>query len=51
MYLIEIRRGDNTNTAAALVVKDRASGGVLANVVPHKGVGGGFIVKQFERDI
>ena len=45
------KKGDRENTATVLVAKDRGSGGYCANVVPRKGVGGGFIVKQFERDL
>ena len=39
------------DTAIVLVIKDREKSGVCAHVVPKKGVGGGFIIKQFERDI
>jgi hypothetical protein len=44
------RKGDK-NTATVLVIKERSKSGVAAHVVPKKGSGGGFIVKQFERDI
>ena len=37
--------------ATVLVTKDRKSSGICANVVPRKGVGGGFIVKQYDRDV
>ena len=45
------RRGDKQNTATVLVVKDRGSKAFGANVVPQKGTGDGFAVKQFDRDI
>ena len=34
-----------------LVMVDRKSSGICASVVPKKGVGGGFAVKQVHRDI
>lgn len=45
------RKGDKENTATAFVAKDRGSGGYSANVVPRKGAGGGFIVRQVEREL
>ena len=45
------KKGEKGRSKTVLIVKDRASGGISANVVPKKGVGGGFAVKQFERDI
>ena len=44
-------KGEKENTATVLVLKDRKSKGICAHVVPKKGVGGGFVVKQFDRDI
>ena len=45
------QKGDKANTATVLVTKDRKSSGVCAHVVPNKGVGGGFIVKQYDRGV
>ena len=45
------RRGDKENTATVLVVKDRGSKAFGAIVVPKKGTGDGFAVKQFDREI
>ena len=45
------KRGDKENTVTVLVTKDRKSGGVSATVVPKKGVGGGYAVSQYIRDI
>ena len=44
-------KGDKENSVTGLVMKDRRSGSVCAHVCPKKGVGGGWIVKQFVRDI
>jgi hypothetical protein len=45
------KKGDKANTVTVLVTKDRKSKGVCALVVPRKGVGGGFAVKQYVRDV
>ena len=45
------KKGDKQNTVTVLVTKDRKSGGVSATVVPKKGVGGGFAVSQYIREI
>ena len=45
------RKGNKTNTVTVLVTKDRKSGGVSANVVPKKGAGGGYAVRQYIRDV
>ena len=45
------KKGDKSNTVTVLVTKDRKSKGVCAHVVPRKGVGGGFAVKQYVRDV
>ena len=45
------KKGDKKNTVTVLVTKDRRSNGVCAHVVPRKGAGGGFAVKQYLRDI
>merc|ERR1712015_151748 len=45
------RRGEKEKTRTVLVMVDRKSAGICANVVPKKGVGGGFAVKQVHRDI
>ena len=45
------RKGDRENTATVLVTRDRKSSGVCAHVVPRKGAGGGYIVKQYDRDV
>ena len=44
-------KGDKQNTITALVTRDRQSSRVCANAVPRKGVGGGYAVKQYLRDI
>ena len=45
------KKGDKVNTVTVLVTRDRKSTGICANVVPKKGVGGGYAVKQYLRDI
>ena len=45
------KKGDTENVRSVLVMKDRKSGGLCADVVPRKGVGGGFAVKQMNRNI
>jgi hypothetical protein len=45
------RPGEKEKTRTVLVMADRKSAGVCANVVPKKGAGGGFAVKQVHRDI
>ena len=45
------KKNDRVNTATGLVTVDRKSGGVCAHVCPKKGAGGGWIVKQYVRDI
>ena len=45
------RKGDKVNSVTVLITKDRKSQGVCAHFGPKKGVGGGFIVKQYDRDI
>ena len=45
------RAGDKENTVTVLVTKDRISSGVTADVVPKKGAGDGYAVKQLERNI
>ena len=45
------KKGDMANTATVLITKDRKSAAVCAHVVPKKGVGGGFVVKQYDRDV
>ena len=45
------RKGDKAHAVTVLVSKDRKSGATCAHVVPRKGVGGGYAVKQFLRDI
>ena len=42
---------DTENTVAVLVGKDRATNGISADVVPNKGAGAGYAVKQLERNI
>ena len=44
------QKGDKQNTVTILVTRDRKSKGICANVVPKKGVGGGYAVKQYMRD-
>ena len=41
---------DVEHTVTVLVCKDRLSSGISADVVPKKGAGGGFAVKQLERN-
>ena len=43
--------GDRENTVTVLVTKDRKSTGLSADVVPKKGAGGGYAVKQLDRNI
>ena len=43
--------GDKENTVTVLVTKDRKSKGLSADVVPKKGAGSGYAVKQLERNI
>ena len=45
------KKGEREKTRTVLVMVDRKSGGICASVVPKKGVGGGFAVKQVSRDI
>ena len=45
------RSGDKDNTVTVLVTKDRLSSGLSADVVPKKGAGDGYAVKQLERNI
>ena len=45
------RPGEKDKTRTVLVMADRKSAGICANVVPKKGAGGGFAVKQVHRDI
>ena len=45
------KKGDTLNTVTVLVGKERQNGGVSAHVVPKKGSGGGFRVKQVDRDL
>ena len=45
------KKSDKVNSATGLVTQDRKSGGICAHVCPKKGIGGGWIVKQFVRDI
>ena len=45
------RKGDTDNVVNVLVTKDRKSTGICADVVPKKGVGGGFAVKQLNRNL
>ena len=45
------KKGDKLNTVNVLVTRDRRSAGICAHVVPKKGVGGGFAVKQYLRDV
>ena len=45
------RPGEKDKTRTVLVMVDRKSSGVCANVVPKKGAGAGFAVKQVHRDI
>ena len=45
------KKGDRQNTVTVLVTKDRKSGGVSATVVPKKGVGGGYAVRQYIREV
>ena len=45
------RKGEKASTVTVLVTKDRKSKGVCAHVVPRKGIGGGFAVKQYVRDV
>ena len=45
------KKGDTDNVVNVLVTKDRKSTGVCADVVPRKGVGGGFAVKQLNRNL
>ena len=42
---------DRENTVTVLVTKDRKSTGLSADVVPKKGAGGGYAVKQLDRNI
>ena len=44
-------KGEKEKTRTVLVFVDRKSSGFCANVVPKKGAGGGFAVKQAHRDI
>ena len=45
------KKSEKKSTATVLVMADRKLTGVCANVVLKKSVGGGFIVKQMDRDI
>ena len=45
------KKGDVENVRSVLVMKDRKSGGFCADIVPRKGVGGGFAVKQMNRNL
>ena len=45
------RKGEKEKTRTVLVMVDRKSSGICAHVVPKKGAGGGFAVKQVHRDI
>ena len=45
------KKGDRDNTATVLVTRDRWSSGICAHVVPRKGVGDGFAVRQYVRDV
>ena len=45
------KKGEKEGTRTVLVMVDRKSAGICANVVPKKGVGGGFAVKQVHRDM
>ena len=45
------KSGDRENTVTVLVTKDRKSIGLSADVVPKKGAGGGYAVKQLDRNI
>ena len=42
---------DTEHTVTVLVCKDRLSSCISADVVPKKGAGGGYLVKQLERNI
>ena len=44
-------RGAKGTTRTVLVLVDRTTGAISANVVPKKGAGGGFAVKQVCRDL
>ena len=45
------RRGDRENAVTVFVLKDRRKKAFAANMVPSKGSGSGFVIKQFERDL
>ena len=45
------KKGDVESKVTVLVTKDRPSGGVCADVVPKKGSGGGYAVKQLNRNL
>jgi hypothetical protein len=45
------KKGDTDNVVNVLVTVDRKSTGICADVVPRKGVGGGFAVKQLNRNL
>ena len=45
------QKGDKKNTVTVLVTRDRKTNGLCSHVVPKKGIGGGFAVKQYLRDV
>ena len=45
------KKGCSDGKVTVLVVKDRQSGGFCADVVPRKGTGGGYAVKQTNRNL
>ena len=45
------KKGDVASKVTVLVTKDRPSGGVCADVAPKKGTGGGYVVKQLNRNL
>ena len=45
------RQGDKDNAVTLLVLKDRRKKAFAASMVPSKGSGSGFVIKQFERDL
>ena len=45
------KKNDTENRATVITGKERKTGAYIAHVVPKKGVGGGWIVKQLIRDL